>query len=164
VLGDVLTVLGAISAVGTSAVVYSVPHVPDAAREARWALRTAESRGGGHVDYASAHPLFLPRTVTEAQNAATTVLGAVIDYDLVHGTELVLSLQVYLNCDRSWRKAAEELGVHRQTLGSRLGKIEGLTGRDLSRTSDIAECWMALCALCTVDHARQLLARNRSDD
>lgn len=146
----VLAVLGATAAIGTSGLVHSLAHVPDASREARWALHTANSQGGGHVDYAAAHPLFLPRTVTEAQNAARSVLGVVIDYDLQHHTELIPSLEVYLGCDRSWKRAAEVLGVHKQTLGSRLTKIEQLTGRCLSSSSNIAECWMALLALRTV--------------
>lgn len=146
-LDGMLAALQPTVSIGTSAVVHSLAHVPDASREARWALHTAKSHGGGHVDYAAAHPLFLPRTVTEAQNAARAVLGVVIDYDLKHHTELVPSLEVYLGCDRSWKRAAEVLGIHKQTLGSRLTKIEGLTGRSLSSSRDIAECWMALLAL-----------------
>ncbi|GAA2623655.1 PucR family transcriptional regulator [Streptomyces vastus] len=157
--GDLPAVLGAETPVGTSSVVHVLSHIPDATREARWALQAARSQGGGHVDYAAEHPLFLPRTVTEAQNAARSVLGAVIDYDSAHRTELIRSLEVYLACDRSWKKAAEVLSIHKQTLGSRLAKIEQLTGRSLGTTQDVAECWMALLALRTVVQETQTPSR-----
>ena len=39
---------------------------------------------------------------------------------------------------------AERLVIHRQTLGYRLRKIEGLTGRSMKSSADIADFWMAL--------------------
>ncbi len=140
-------------AAGVSAPIHALPHVPDAAREARWALHTALTQEEVLVDYASARPLFLPRTVTEAQNAARTVLGSILDHDRDHGSDLVASLRTYLECDRSWARAAERLGIHRQTLGFRLAKIEGLLGRRLKRSGDIAECWLALQALRVVEES-----------
>ncbi|MER5431857.1 PucR family transcriptional regulator [Streptomyces sp. NPDC002588] len=146
-VSDLIGVLPDPVPVGTSDVIRSLTRVGDAVREARWAFETAQSQGGGHVDYASAHPLFLPRTVTEAMNAARTVLGALLDYDAENGTDLVRSLEVYLACDRSWKQAANVLQIHKQTLGYRLAQVEQLTGRRVNRTGDVAELWLALLAV-----------------
>lgn len=150
-LSRALSTPGLPGPLGTSAPVHALATIADAAREARWALHAAISQGEPHVDYALARPLFLPRTVSEAQSAAYAVLGAVLAHDREHHASLVRSLQAYLDCDRSWARAAERLGIHRQTLGARLAKVEQLTGRRLSRSADIADCWMALQALQIVD-------------
>ena len=137
---------------GTCGQLRSTSHLGDAVREARWALQSAQAMGGGHVAYADAQPTFLPRTVVEAVNATRTILGALIDRDQESGSDLVRTLQVYLANDRSWAAASEVLQIHRQTIGYRLGQIEELTGRRLSRTSDIADLWLALLALRIVDN------------
>lgn len=146
-LGDLLDTIQVPAAIGSSSPIHSLSHIPDATREARWAFQTAQSQGGGYVDYSEAHPLFLPRTVTEAQNTAHAVLGAVMEHDRQHKTELLRSLDAYLTCDRSWKRASGVLNVHKQTLGYRLAKIEEITGRRLNKSSDIAELWLALLAL-----------------
>jgi purine catabolism regulator len=51
-----------------------------------------------------------------------------------------------LSHNRSWQLTAEELHIHKQTVGYRLRKIEQLTGRGLTRTEHIAELWFALRA------------------
>ncbi|WP_434614494.1 PucR family transcriptional regulator [Arthrobacter sp. A5] len=134
-------------AIGTSDVIHAITHINDGVRAAKWALESASSQGGGHVDYASTHPPFLPRTVTEALDLVRTVLGTILDYDSEHETKLVHSLEVYLSCDRSWKQAATVLNIHKQTLGYRLNKIESLSGRRLASTADIAELWLAVLAL-----------------
>ena len=74
------------------------------------------------------------------------VIGPLLDYDRAHGTELVDSLRVFLNCNRSWQRAAKELFVHKQTLVYRMRRIEELAGRRLDCTADVAELWFALQA------------------
>lgn len=160
-LARVLSAPGLTVPLGTSAPIHALGTIADAAREARWALHAATSQGQSHVDYAVARPLFLPRTVSEAQNAVDTVLGAVLAYDREHGASLVRSLRAYLDCDRSWARAAERLGIHRQTLGARLAKIEQLTSRRLSCSADIADCWMALQALLIVDPEARVVGVHR---
>lgn len=142
-----VSVLDPDCAVGASDPLRSLSHINDSIREAAWALQSARSQGGGVVPYADSHPIFLPRTVTEALSATRKILGELLDHDERHGTELIRSLDVYLTCDRSWTKAAAILGIHRQTLGYRLRRIEQLTSRRVDRTSDIAEFWLALVAL-----------------
>jgi hypothetical protein len=56
------------------------------------------------------------------------------------------TLRTILRRDRSWRLAAADLHIHKQTLGYRIRRIEQLGGRSLNRTEDLAEWWFALRA------------------
>ncbi|MGW4338796.1 PucR family transcriptional regulator [Rhodococcus koreensis] len=133
-----------IDAMGMSARNATTGRVPDSVRQARWALQAARAAGGGLAEYSTAAPLFLPRTLTEAHFATRAVLGKVIDYDAANHSDLVETLDVFLSMDRNWSATAEKLVIHRQTLGYRLRKIEGLTGRSVKSSADIADFWMAL--------------------
>jgi purine catabolism regulator len=125
--------------------------VPDAAQEACWALAVATASGQRTVHYGDESMTLPPRTPPEARVLVSRILAPLIRHDAQHGTDYVATLRVFLQADRSWRDAAAELHVHRQTLGYRLRKIEQLTGRGISRTDDIAQWWLAL-------RARDLLA------
>ncbi|MFI6854217.1 cytochrome P450 [Streptomyces sp. NPDC050416] len=74
------------------------------------------------------------------------VLGALMAHDAEHGTEYLHTFRVALRSNRSWRLAADELHIHKQTLGYRLRKIEQLTGRGVTQTDHIAELWFAVRA------------------
>jgi purine catabolism regulator len=76
-----------------------------------------------------------------------STLGAVLDADAKRGSELVRSLRVWLHHDRRTEAASRRLHIHKHTLAYRLKRVEELTGRDLARTADLAELWMALNAL-----------------
>ena len=65
--------------------------------------------------------------------------------------ELLRSLEVFIEQNGNWERAARELFCHRHTLRYRIRKIEDLTGRDLSRAQDRIEFWLAL-------RGRQLVA------
>jgi hypothetical protein len=75
---------------------------------------------------------------------ADAVLGAVLDYDARHGGELVPTLQAFLDCDGSWTRTAERLGLHLNTVRYRMGRVEQLTGRDLSTVADRTDLHLAL--------------------
>jgi purine catabolism regulator len=139
--------LGAELALGVSDPLCRPDRVPDAAREARWAETAARSLGGGVARYGDATPLFLPRTIGEAETAAERVMGPVIAYDEEHGTDLVRSLRVFLDHNRSWQRSAEVLHVHKQTLVYRMRRVEELTGRSLREMADVVELWLGLRAL-----------------
>jgi purine catabolism regulator len=139
--------LGASVAVGVSDPLRRADRAPDAAREARWAQAAAHNLTQPLVRYGEATPLFGPRTLGEAELAAERVLGPIVAYDEEHGTELMRSLNVFLEQNRSWQRSAELLHVHKQTLVYRMHRVEDLTGRDLRNTGDIVELWMALRAL-----------------
>lgn len=63
-----------------------------------------------------------------------------------HG-ELTRTLRVFLIEHGAQRRSAERLGIHRQTLRSRLTRIEQLTGLRLNQADDRATAWIALRAL-----------------
>jgi PucR family transcriptional regulator, purine catabolism regulatory protein len=134
-------------ALGVSDVLGRPDRVPDAAREAGWAEAAARNLGRRVVRYGESTPLFLPRTLGEAEAAADHVLGPLIEYDEAHATELVRSLDVFLEHNRSWQRSAEALFVHKQTLVYRMHRIEELTGRDLRNTGDVVQLWLALRSL-----------------
>jgi len=62
-----------------------------------------------------------------------------------HG-ELTDTLRVFLTEQGAWGLAAQRLGVHRQTLASRIRRIEQLTGLTLTDPDDRVAAWLALRA------------------
>lgn len=121
--------------------------VPDAAREARLALRAARSGTRRVVLYGENDAPFMPRTVGEAAAVVDRILGPLLTYDREHNAELVHSLDQFLRANRSWQRAAEALYIHKQTLVYRMKRVEELTGRRLDDTGHVAELWLALQAL-----------------
>jgi purine catabolism regulator len=119
----------------------------DAVRQARWALETVSPDGSALALYGDSSPSFLPRTLAESVLAADRVLGPVIEYDRQQGTELINTLQAYLECDRSPSRASELLFIHTQTVNYRIARIQELTGRSMRSTGDVSELWFALRAL-----------------
>lgn len=74
------------------------------------------------------------------------VLGPVEEYDRVHGSSLVETLRAFLQHDGGWKRCAEALGMHVNTLRQRISRVETLTGRSLERTADRVDFWLALVA------------------
>lgn len=63
-------------------------------------------------------------------------LGALIDHDRDHNSDLVRTLTVYLDAGGNYDRAADSLIIHRSTLRYRLGRIRELSGRDLTDPDD----------------------------
>ena len=59
-------------------------------------------------------------------------LGALIDYDITHRSELVKTRAVYLDCGGNYNNTARALFIHRSTLRYRLRRIREVSGYDLS--------------------------------
>jgi purine catabolism regulator len=145
-LADLRAALGAGAVFGVSDPLCRPDRARDAAREARWAEMAAQTLGRPLVRYGESTPLFLPRTLGEAEMAADRVLGPLLAYDAEHSTDLCRSLAVFLEHNRSWQRAGEALHVHKQTLVYRMRRVEQLTKRDLRATGDVVELWLALRA------------------
>lgn len=79
----------------------------------------------------------------ERSGFADAVLSPLDAYDQQHGTELVRSLAIYLDNTSNIELAAQELGIHRHTMRSRLRRISDLTGRSFTESSDVLELWLA---------------------
>ena len=137
--------LGHNSTIGISNPLVDSSRAPAAAREALWALAGA-STDSPIMTYEEASPLPALQSQEEAQALVSRVLGSLIEYDSANGSDLVHSLSVFLETRRSWQRCAEVLNVHRQTVIYRMRRIEQLTERRLSETSDLAILWLALSA------------------
>lgn len=134
---------------GVSAAVHSAEGLHGALEEARHARRVAAARPGrvcaaGHHELAS-HVLLLPFVPDDVRRAFTArLLDPLREYDRRHRAELVPTLEAFLDCDGSWTRCAARLHLHVNTLRYRVGRIEQLTGRDLSRLEDKLDFFLAL--------------------
>ena len=128
---------------------WTVAGIGRAVAQARQARRIAALLGGGVrvVDAAGlgSVELLLATAPDEARRAfRTSLLAPLLDYDADHGTELVRTLRVFLDCSGSWTKAAEAMFVHVNSLRYRIRRVEELTGRDLGSLADQAALLLAL--------------------
>ncbi|GAA3788168.1 PucR family transcriptional regulator [Streptomyces chiangmaiensis] len=134
---------------GVSAAVHSAEGLRGALEEARHARRVAAARPGrvcaaGHQELAS-HVLLLPFVPDDVRRAFTArLLDPLRDYDRKHRAELIPTLEAFLECDGSWTRCATRLHLHVNTLRYRVGRIEQLTSRDLSRLEDKLDFFLAL--------------------
>ncbi|WP_250402601.1 PucR family transcriptional regulator [Streptomyces cellostaticus] len=134
---------------GVSAAVHSAEGLRGALEEARHARRVAAARPGrvcaaGHQELAS-HVLLLPFVPDDVRRAFTArLLDPLTEYDRRHRAELIPTLEAFLDCDGSWTRCATRLHLHVNTLRYRVGRIEQLTGRDLSRLEDKLDFFLAL--------------------
>ncbi|MCZ9350885.1 PucR family transcriptional regulator ligand-binding domain-containing protein [Streptomyces mutabilis] len=134
---------------GVSAAVHSAEGLRGALEEARHARRVAAARPGrvcaaGHQELAS-HVLLLPFVPDDVRRAFTArLLDPLRDYDRRHRAELIPTLEAFLDSDGSWTRCATRLHLHVNTLRYRVGRIEQLTGRDLSRLEDKLDFFLAL--------------------
>ncbi|MFF4760103.1 PucR family transcriptional regulator [Streptomyces sp. NPDC001292] len=134
---------------GVSAAVHSAEGLRGALEEARHARRVAAARPGrvcaaGHQELAS-HVLLLPFVPDDVRRAFTArLLDPLRDYDRRHRAELIPTLEAFLDCDGSWTRCATRLHLHVNTLRYRVGRIEQLTGRDLSHLEDKLDFFLAL--------------------
>ncbi|MFJ3982450.1 PucR family transcriptional regulator [Streptomyces fungicidicus] len=134
---------------GVSAAVHSAEGLRGALEEARHARRVAAARQGrvcaaGHQELAS-HVLLLPFVPDDVRRAFTArLLDPLRDYDRRHRAELIPTLEAFLDCDGSWTRCASRLHLHVNTLRYRVGRIEQLTSRDLSRLEDKLDFFLAL--------------------
>jgi hypothetical protein len=80
---------------------------------------------------------------------ADAVLGPLWEHDARRGGELERTLRAFLDHDGQWAATAAALHVHVNTLRNRLAKIAELTGKDVSRTEDRVDLFLALEAAAT---------------
>ncbi|HWD11029.1 MAG TPA: PucR family transcriptional regulator ligand-binding domain-containing protein [Solirubrobacteraceae bacterium] len=118
--------------------------------EARCALEAVRLRNGDAPDVATyedlgAFQLLLSLQDDEALfSYCRSVLGPIEEGEGEYGDELVRSLDVFIEHNGHWEKAAGALYCHRHTLRYRIRRIEQLTGRDFSNARDRIEFWLAL--------------------
>lgn len=133
--------------IGVSQPVQAVGRVADAVREARWAMETARTSDLSVVEYGEQGPMFLPRTVSEGEAVVHAMLGPVITYDEANDSDLLRSLEIFFEVNKSWQEGANRLGIHKQTLVYRMRRVEELTHRRLSDLEDQTNLYLALRTL-----------------
>jgi sugar diacid utilization regulator len=82
-------------------------------------------------------------------------LGALLDYDVLKGADLVSTLSSYLDCGGKYDSAASQLAIHRSTLRYRLGRIRDISGRDLADPDTRFNLQLATRALSTIYALRE---------
>ena len=103
---------------------------------------TIPADGGAGVD---SHERLLASVPTSVLRSFTErLLGPLADYDARHNAELLPTLRSFLACDGSWSACAARMYVHVNTVRYRIGRIETLTGRDLSALADRVDFFLAL--------------------
>lgn len=124
----------ALAAAGIGTPRKGLAELPDAWAEALAAARAAgaERRLGPVAEWAGIGPY----RVLTGLSAERTADPAVLPLLAPAHTELARTAEVYLDCAGQAGRAAAALGIHRQTLYYRLGRVEQLTGLDLDDGED----------------------------
>ncbi|WP_433272902.1 PucR family transcriptional regulator [Actinosynnema sp. CS-041913] len=143
-LGSTRVLVGISSAVVATA-------LRGAAEEASHARRLGERRPGRTCvvvgEEIALHQLLLAGVPEELRaSLRRRVLGPVLDYDAEHGSDLVHTLRVFLDCSGSWTTTAARLHVHVNTLRYRVGRVEELLGVELSDFTSRVDLYLALQA------------------
>jgi purine catabolism regulator len=118
--------------------------------EARCALEAVRLANGSAPEVASyknlgAFQLLLSLQDDDAlASYCQSVLGPVESDEGDYGDELLRSLDVFIEQNGHWERAAQALYCHRHTLRYRIKRVEALTGRDFSHARDRIEFWLAL--------------------
>jgi sugar diacid utilization regulator len=114
-----------------------VADFPRSYREAQLALRIQQAVGGAArvtiFDDLGVYQVLATDTDASAMESFVRGwLGTLMDYDAVHGSQLVTTLSEYLERGGSYDSTATALSVHRSTLKYRLRRIREVSGYDLS--------------------------------
>ncbi len=119
--------------------------------EARCALEAMRLQNGGSAEVVASYAdlgAFQLLLSLQDDDALLTycrgVLGPVEAGEGEYGDELLRSLDVFIEHNGHWEKAANALYCHRHTLRYRIRRVEQLTGRDFSTARDRIEFWLAL--------------------
>jgi hypothetical protein len=110
----------------------------------------AAAAGAGPVtvvpaDELASHGLLLALLPEDVRRAyRERLLAPLEEYDDRHGSEMLGTLETFLETCGSWQRSAELLYVHVNTLRYRVQRIEELTGRDLTSMRDRTDLYLAL--------------------
>jgi sugar diacid utilization regulator len=110
-----------------------------AGAEALLAANVAEARGLAELSFeeTGAYRLLLPamsEDPRELQGFYDETVAPLVGYDEQYETELVRTLETFLDADGNVAGAAERLFTHRHTVRYRLERVKELTGLDVSST------------------------------
>jgi hypothetical protein len=117
--------------------------------QAREAVRVLRARRGGpavttFAELGGYRLLLGLQEPEQLHRFADSVLGPLRVHDRRRSGELETTLRAFLDHDGHWAATAEALYIHVNTLRNRLARIADLTGRDVSRTADRVDLFLAL--------------------
>ena len=107
--------------------------------EALLAANVAEARGESQITFeeTGAYRLLLPamsEDPSELQRFHDETVAALVTYDDQYETELLRTLETFLDADGNVAKTAERLFTHRHTIRYRLDRVRELSGLDVGST------------------------------
>ena len=104
-----------------------------AGAEALLAANVAEARGLTQLAFeeTGAYRLLLHTPPAELQHFYGGTVAPLVDYDEQYETELVRTLESFLDADGNYAKTAEKLFTHRHTIRYRLDRVRELSGLDV---------------------------------
>jgi sugar diacid utilization regulator len=110
-----------------------------AGAEALLAANVAEARGLAELSFeeTGAYRLLLPamsEDPSELQGFFDETVAPLVGYDEQYETDLVRTLETFLDADGNVAKTAEKLFTHRHTIRYRLERVKDLSGLDVSST------------------------------
>ncbi len=135
-----------VTGVGVSGLVTSVPGLSLGFRQAQLALTATGHAGTVAVfeELGVLQFLLAPTERADLEQFAGQILGTLVAYDRSKGSDLVRSLECYLDADCNIGRASSVLFVHYKTMRNRLQRIEELTGMQLDRQADRFNAQLAL--------------------
>lgn len=143
-------------AAGVSACAAGVGDLPEAYAQAQVALNAAPtgagSRGVAVLDELGVMRFLLaPGDRADLQDYARRVLGAVLDYDRDHTSELTQTIEGYLASDCNLQRTAARMFVHPKTVRYRLDKVQQMAQLDFTRQRDRFDAQLAINILQTLE-------------
>jgi DNA-binding PucR family transcriptional regulator len=149
-LGGGLT--GFQTAVASSRTVSDPVDLHRAAAEAVLTANVAEARGAETLTFEETGSYRLLLTAisedpSELQRFFDETVAPLIDYDEQYETELVRTLETFLDEDANVARTAERLFTHRHTIRYRLERVKELTGLDVGSTDGRERLGLGLKAM-----------------
>ncbi|MBT2452679.1 PucR family transcriptional regulator [Streptomyces sp. ISL-43] len=113
-------------------------HALAEARNARRVAASSDTVAACGPDDLAAHVMsLLPLIPAEVRRTfSRRLLAPLQEYDRRYRSDLVPTLRSFLEHDGSWARCGEALHLHVNSLRYRIGRIEALTGRSLTRLED----------------------------
>lgn len=141
------TAIGRTAAVGAASLQPNADGLRTALIEARHACRFIRRTGGGYAthDQIGSHTLLLALQDEDVLAAfRSKLLSPLIEHDAIRGTQLIDTLDRFLNSAGQYQATADALHIHVNTLRLRLERIEALTGRRIASMEDRVDLFIAL--------------------
>jgi hypothetical protein len=107
-----------------------------AAREARLALNVGEAEGRSPIAFeeTGAYRLLLGTSEEELMSFYSETVEPLVAYDEQYETDLVATVEAYLDSDANVPATAKQMFTHRHTIRYRLERVRDLSGHDATAT------------------------------